>query len=231
MKLFLKKIVNTIPSGPLLRLFRFKFRDAAISYSQNGEDIIFGHFFGNRSTGIYVDIGAHDPRRFSNTHLLYQKGWSGINIDPTPGMKNVFAERTRDTNLEVGISDQTGNLKYYVYNKGTLNTFDETVVVKHAAENISPIQTIEVPVTKLADVLNTHLKSGVIDLLCIDVEGHEINVLRSSDWEKFRPSIIAIEDHALNLENLSASPIYVFLKNKGYTLFTHANYTSMYRTV
>jgi hypothetical protein len=59
-------------------------------YSQEGEDLIASRLFPNQSTGFYVDIGAHHPTRFSNTYLLYTKGWRGINIDPLPGSKELF---------------------------------------------------------------------------------------------------------------------------------------------
>jgi len=48
------------------------------SYSQEGEDMILRRIFERQSTGFYVDVGAHHPKRFSNTYFFYKKGWSGI---------------------------------------------------------------------------------------------------------------------------------------------------------
>src|SRR5690348_6482057 len=53
---------------------------AVRSYSQEGEDLILARLLENTPSGLYVDIGAHHPFRFSNTRLLYERGWHGINI-------------------------------------------------------------------------------------------------------------------------------------------------------
>ena len=47
----------------------------------DGEDLAINKFVDNKSNGIYVDVGAHHPIQRSNTHLLFKKGWEGINID------------------------------------------------------------------------------------------------------------------------------------------------------
>ena len=68
--------------------------------------MILRRIFIGKLTGFYVDIGAHHPKRFSNTYIFYQRGWRGINIDAKPGTKEVFNKlRPRDINLEVPISE------------------------------------------------------------------------------------------------------------------------------
>ena len=75
------------------------------SYSIEGEDrIVRALLWQKHDKGFYVDVGAHHPFRFSNTYLFYTQGWSGINIDATPGSMKAFNKyRPRDINLEVGI--------------------------------------------------------------------------------------------------------------------------------
>lgn len=50
-------------------------------FSQEGDIRLFN----DSSSGIYVDIGAHHPFRFSNTYVFYKRGWRGINVDAMPG--------------------------------------------------------------------------------------------------------------------------------------------------
>src|SRR6186713_1276577 len=72
----------------------------SISYSQEGEDLILKRFFSEKSGGFYVDVGAHHPKRFSNTYMFYKEGWSGINIDAMPGSMKLFNKvRSKDINL------------------------------------------------------------------------------------------------------------------------------------
>ncbi len=46
---------------------------AGIYYSQEGEDILLRRIFGDQTTGFYVDVGAHHPKRFSNTCYFYDR--------------------------------------------------------------------------------------------------------------------------------------------------------------
>ena len=74
------------------------------AYSQQGEDLVVNCLLQWNTTGFYIDIGAHHPFRYSNTHLFYLKGWHGINIDPRPGIAADFSRyRPNDINLEVGV--------------------------------------------------------------------------------------------------------------------------------
>src|SRR3954469_4320493 len=79
--------------------------NARIAFSQEGEDLLLARMFEHQSEGFYVDVGAHHPQRFSNTHLLHQRGWRGINIDATPGSMAAFRRaRPHDVNLEIAIA-------------------------------------------------------------------------------------------------------------------------------
>src|SRR5215207_3271493 len=100
-------------------------RYAVSSYAQEGEDLVLRRLFEERTTGFFVDVGAHHPRRFSNTYLFYRAGWRGINVEPNPDLTPLFArERPRDVTLQLGVSDVPGMLTYFRFNDGALNTFD-----------------------------------------------------------------------------------------------------------
>lgn len=60
------------------------------SYSQEGEDMVLNRYFQGKNSGFYVDIGAHHPKRFSNTYFFYKKAWCGINIDAMLGSMDRF---------------------------------------------------------------------------------------------------------------------------------------------
>ena len=56
-----------------------------LSYSQQAEDLSIQRYFGEeKMNGFFVDVGAFDPIKYSNTYLFYKKGWRGINIEPNP---------------------------------------------------------------------------------------------------------------------------------------------------
>ena len=205
-----------------------------LSYSQEGEDLIIDRYFYNQTTGFYIDIGAHHPKRFSNTYLLYKKGWTGINIDPMPGIMKIFKKvRSKDINLEIGISKIESKLKYYIFNENALNTFSENEAIIKSKINPSEYyikETLEINTYPLNKIFDKYIdKSQKIDLMSIDVEGLDLDVLLSNDWTKYRPKLILVEELRTNIKNLFInSDINKFLESKNYALHFRTYNTSFY---
>lgn len=208
------RIRETLESVPAIKRMRLAQR----SYSQEGEDRMLMRYFGARTDGFYVDVGAHHPFRFSNTQLFYEMGWSGINVDAMPGSMDAFRRsRTRDVNLEVGVGETPTTARFFVFNEPALNTFDEATAEKHSVEPWRIERTIEVAVRPLSSILSEHLPSGrSIDFLSIDVEGRDLQVLRSNDWTRFRPRVVLTESLGITLGDLNNDPSTMFLQSVGY---------------
>ena len=85
----IKKYLPPYFYRPLLNFYdKFINRHYQKSYAQEGEDLIlYRMIYGKIDKGFYVDVGAHHPKRFSNTYFFYRKGWRGINVEPMPGSK------------------------------------------------------------------------------------------------------------------------------------------------
>ncbi len=190
-------------------------------YSQNGEDIILAALFAKKRRGFYVDVGAHHPERYSNTHLLHKKGWWGINIDPDPNAIQLFKKRRpHDTNLCVGISRERGEKPFFVFDDPAVNTFSPAMAKTwQEGKNIALRKTVSVKTAPLREVLAGAVPAGTrVDFLNVDAEGLDREVLESNDWARFRPEVIAIEDHGFKPETPAESAVYRFLSGKGYTL-------------
>lgn len=169
-------------------------RRLLVSYSQYRDDLIIDKLLGYPNTGFYVDVGAYDPVRFSNTMRFYLKGWKGINVEPDFGQfRKIEAVRTRDINLNIGIASKSGSLTYWQMNPNTLSTFSEAQAKESMKEGFSLTKKMKIPVQTLASVLEKYAKGKRIDFLSVDVEGFELDVLKSNNWKKFRPVILCIE--------------------------------------
>ena len=190
------------------------------SWSQEGEDILLQRIFGNQYCGFFVDVGAHHPKRFSNTYALYRKGWRGINIDPLPGSKALFDRiRPQDTNLEIGITSSDENLNYYMFNDSALNGFSETLSKERDSHSkkYKITKIISIATKPLADVLKDHApQKSTIDLLTVDAEGRDLDVLKSNDWTMFSPSFIIVEILNSTINDLKDHETSKFLFQKGY---------------
>jgi FkbM family methyltransferase len=168
---------------------------AWISYAQNAEDVRLRRAFAGQSTGFYIDVGANDPVENSITQHFYEKGWTGINVDPAPGpFAKIARDRRRDINLNVGCSKREGTLVLYAArgHASGLSSFTATEVEVHKGQGLG-FDEITVPVTTLASICRQHVGNRTIDFLSIDVEGHEREVLEGADFDAFRPRVIVIE--------------------------------------
>ena len=196
-----------------------------ISFSQFGEDMILRNLFLGKKDGFYVDVGAHDPIRYSNTYYFYKQGWSGIVIDPLPGAFSRFAAiRPRDIALSIGISDEPGELQYYCFSQSLYNTFSSEQAGKVEMTGNPLQEVLTIPVRRLDDVLECYLPKGhSLDLLSIDAEGYDLHILRSNNWVAFKPKTIVVENLSIDPSRLEQDEICKFLNKLNYSLvgFTH----------
>lgn len=204
------------------------------SYSQDGEDVVLSSFFDHKKhyKGFFVDVGAHHPVRFSNTWMFYRKGWKGINIDPTPGCMRPFRWlRSRDINLEMGVGSAPGLLTFFCFNEPALNTFNKKVADERNTGNpYRIIQKIDVPIKTLAQILKENLPAGHhIDFFSIDVEGLDLEVLRSNDWDVYKPDYLLVEDTKFSIHQASDSEINLYLGQIGYVIIAVLQRTLIYK--
>jgi FkbM family methyltransferase len=208
----------------ILRILNGDVKYLKEAYSQEGEDLLLQRFFGSMKTGFYVDIGAHHPKRFSNTYLLHRKGWRGMNVDAAPGsMKAFIKQRPNDINLEIGVAQNEGELSFYMFNEPALNTFDSSVLERVKADPAYHlIETQTVKTMPLSKVFKQHLPPDVkIDYLNIDVEGLDMEVLSSNNWELYRPKILSVEEkHKMPLEEFMSGEVFKFMNVNGYQLMS-----------
>ena len=200
-----------------------------LSYSQEGEDMILSRLFCDRQDGFYVDVGAHHPQRFSNTYYFYLKGWRGINIDAMPGSMELFRKiRPNDINLELAISDTRQILKYHQFAEPAFNSFSEVISRKRTSPLIA---TKDVQTYILSEILEQHLyPKQEIDFLSVDVEGLDLAVLRSNNWQKYRPKFVLVEDLDKSpLDRMHESEIAIFLQSKNYELYAKTFLTLIFR--
>ena len=214
-----------------LKLFRKAFLTDFIRfyYSQFGEDIILSEILKKEiSNGFYVDVGCYHPKKFSNTYMLYKKGWSGINIDLEEDKISLFnMVRPRDLNVLSPILDKEEEVTLYRYSKYGLGS---TIDKKIASETIDNIYDKTIVKTRtLNEVINeSPYKDTQIDVLSIDVEGVDFKVLKSLDIKKYSPKVIIIEDHHKKIEDILETDTFKFLVQNNYILRSWSFYSLIF---
>lgn len=180
--------------------------------------MLLRHLLGSdKMDGFYVDVGAFHPTLFSNTYFFYLNGWRGLNIEARPGSKRLFDRvRPKDINVELGVWRERATMTYHVIAEDSpMNSFSrdflkQIEMLEHVKQEI-PVQALP-----LAEIFERYLPAGqTIDFLDVDVEGHDLEVLESNDWKKFRPKVIVVEDEDLDPRE---SRIVRTMNSRGYEL-------------
>lgn len=199
-----------------------------LSFSQDGEDIIVKNILGSQEKkGIYIDVGAHHPMRFSNTFYFYLHGWRGINIDAMPGSMKPFNKyRREDKNIEAGISRTGEKLVFYEFDDAALNTFDKVLADENVNDGYKIVREQEIQTYRIMDIFDKYVGKRQIDILDIDIEGMDDLIIEDIDWKKYRPKVVLAEkNYRIDKREICPNPI---LSENGYILMAMTNLTSIY---
>ncbi|CAH1656862.1 FkbM family methyltransferase [Hyphomicrobiales bacterium] len=202
-----------------------------VAFAHWGEDAVIDYLFRDRPLGRYLDIGCFHPDLYSNTRLLHAKGWSGVNVDPNPFMIEQFRERRpNDINLNMAVARERGCLDFFVFHEwGSSNTLSPDFSAKITeSQKVQVQRRIPTKVVTLADVMEDNFAQSPPDFMNVDVESLDLEVIQSNNWEKFRPTIVAVEDFDFDFANPEMSPIFVFMKSVEYKMISRTIYTSFF---
>ena len=191
------------------------------TYSQWGEDLVIDNFFKDK-IGKYVDIGCFHPIRHSNTCLLFNRGWSGVNIDVNPASIDQFnIVRKTDVNVLAAVSDQTGKQVdfYFEHYFSTINS----MYTRHLDELKVKYIKQKVYTKKFTDIVISNF-----DFLNIDCEGEDYNILKTIDLNKFSPELICIE---IVDDEKTKKLVHDYLLKFNYKLLSVRRYSYLYEKI
>lgn len=190
------------------------------TFAQHGDDIVVLIIFGmigiNRPS--YLDIGANDPIKNSNTWLFYMRGSRGINVEPNPRFVESFKiQRPEDINLSVGVAGQPGTLTYHVFGERSgLNTFDAERARRIEANGAFKVRrTLQIPVLTVNEIIDKYSPEKFPDYLSIDVEGLDYDILTTINYERSSPKVICVEGNSTQ----ERQKMTAFLESRGYVLY------------
>ena len=170
--------------------------------AEHAEDVLLAELFADRENGYFVEAGALDGVRYSNTYALEALGWSGLLVEPIPELAERCAASRPNSRVERAALSAPGHpptaaLNRYV-DDDEVGSSRLEVASGARARRGAATEPIEVPLATLDALLE-----GVerVDLLVLDIEGHELSALRGLDLDRVRPSVILVEDHALGADD------------------------------
>lgn len=162
------------------------------SYAHNFEDVMLWRALKHVERGFYVDVGANDPDNLSVTKAFYDRGWRGINIEPTEQYyRKLLAKRPEDITIKVAVGDRPGTQTLYEIRDTGLTTVDPTIAKQLQANGWNAEEGQAVVLT-LTEILAPY-RDRDIHFLKIDIEGGEEQALRGMDFSQVRPWVLVIE--------------------------------------
>ena len=230
-KNFKEKYVKNLFFYHIYRFVKYKFSFFK-SYGATGEDVLLNKIFKDNK-GFYVDVGALHPINGSLTHNLYKRGWTGLNFDiDERNIKFFKIFRRRDSSFRMAISSSKGEVNSYIFSSGSgLNTLEKSWADKWSKLLGKDYFIMKLTKTTLTSIVKKFKIQNKIDLLNIDVEGHEIEVLNGSDFKLFRPKIITIEIHVKKTEDIFKTRVFKILQQNKYELISHYYHTCFFKAV
>lgn len=192
-------------------------------YSQSGQDKFLNEFiFRNKKNGVFVDIGAHDGIKFSNSYFFEkEKDWSGICIEANPSVFHLLKQNRstkcinscvtpfKQTQLHFlkieGYAEMLSGI-YEFYDPRHLLRIQQEIQKHGGSYQLLPIES-----SPLSEILDRHALYS-IDFISLDIEGGELNILKSIDYERFDIKVIVVEN------NYSDPNFILFMQSKGYLL-------------
>ena len=213
------------------RYFKYK-KNYFPSYGATGEDVLINKIFKNKIDGYFVDVGALHPINGSLTYNLSKKGWQGLNIDLLRDnliLFNFF--RKKDKNINLAISKNKGVINAYIFERGSgVNTTNKKWADKWKKKIGKNYSILKIKKNSLNNVFSSYKVNKKFELLNIDVEGHEIDVLKGINFKNIRPKIITIEIHVKKTEQIFKTEIYKLLKKNNYELISQYYQTSFFKS-
>lgn len=211
-----------------------------LSFAQAGEDRVLRFLF--NSMGInqitYLEIGTNNPIDINNTYLFYLGGSRGVCVEPNPTLiPKIKKTRPEDVCLNIGIAGRSGAgvLDFYIFDENDsekgLSTFS-----KEEAERVSNTTHIKIaeikkiPVTPISEIFKTHFPNKAPDLISIDVEGLDLEILKTIDFSKYRPVAVCVETVNFTVDHKKTKnrSIIEFMESQGYFVYADTGINSIF---
>jgi FkbM family methyltransferase len=237
MKIRFKKLFKYLPFFVAIRLSflvlikKTMANEANIYFSQTGEDIVLKYLLAEKENGTYVDVGCNEPISFSNTFYLYCMGWKGICIDANEALcKKFINTRPRDIVVNAAISDEDREVTFFVSDKTPAVSTIDQVQLKEWKKYWEFNREVKILTQRVEKILDQYLPpEKTIDLMSIDVEGHDLEALRSVNLNKYRPRFIVIEIHDFKLSKKGDHAIVNHLSDQGYELHFYSTINGYFK--
>jgi FkbM family methyltransferase len=175
---------------------------------QTGEDLFLHMLFDGAIDGTYLEVGAFDGYNLSVSYAFDAMGWNGILVEPVPPNFDLARERRPHAHIVNAALSHPGAtptatflhvLDHYGTHGGALSHLEagakQAVVTPNAYKEVK----YQVSVRTMDSLLESapaNITSKPLDFVSIDVEGHELDLLRGFSLDRWKPRVLVVEDNS-----------------------------------
>jgi FkbM family methyltransferase len=198
---------------------------------QAGQDMFAYFFFKGKKDGFYIDIGANDGKSLSNTIFFEKLGWHGICIEPLPDVFNSLRQNRSCDCFNIAIDNTSGDSREFIKASGVemLSGLNNQMTKSHKERIVNEkgkIEKIYVKTLTFDDLMRGYPDRRYIDFMSIDVEGAELSILKTIDFNKFKFGLITVE----NNEEIKGSgeTMKKYMQEQGYKIYLNLGIDIMF---
>lgn len=151
-----------------------------------------------KKSGFYVDIGAYDGIEFSNTYIFEKIGWDGFCVEANPKTFDLLKNNRKCDVYNYALSSTNDSKAKFL--TSTVNMLDvlemyktdrhENRIIRESNNNI---EYIEIPTITFDELMKNYNDIDYIDFMSLDIEGGELDILKTIDFNKYSFGVITVE--------------------------------------
>jgi len=194
------------------------------------DEFVYEQVLDRQKKGFFVDIGASHPIDQNNTYFFEKLGWEGIVVEARKCQYELLKEKRSCICENVAISSKREVRKFLEINgpldglSGLLEGYSASHLIRIVRELLTyggSMDILDVECIPLSDLFEKH-KVELIDYLSIDVEGMELAILKTIDFDAVKIRCLTVEN------NYKDSELSNFIMSKGYRKVGDLNCDEVY---
>jgi FkbM family methyltransferase len=201
----------------------------SIQMSQAGQDLwVFGEAFDEMRKGYFLDIGAHDGIKQSNSYILECRyDWSGILVEANPESFEQLMKNRRGICVNECLDSDEGFVDFV--KRGTGSGIISPDTDNSTAKSY---EVIKIKTKTLESLLKEQSAPHLIDYLSIDIEGAEERVLGNFNFKEYQFNCITIERPTKYLRQKFEENAYILIKEIPDLdcFYIHKSFLNQYQT-